>query len=336
MSLSFEDDASAFGAEGAPGRMGLDRPLSFPSRDGGPGGGGRPGDAASAELGGQGLTGEGGGFAVWGLTAVGGGGGRGGDGGAGTHQQYTDAFPPGGRLTSFLPGGDGGTGGQGGQGGRATAALREVTVTDVGFVGVSALAAGGQGGRGGSGGPGGGAGADLLRVDEFLDPFSGELSRSTWTMQGNAGGDAGAAARGGHGALGVAVIEKLTLRDTGVTLLHALAQGGEGGAGGAGLDGGWGSSAGAAAAGGDGGRGGNAQGVIRGLDLSDQQGLSQALLLHIEAYGGDGGKGGEGGQGGAAVSGSHVWTAPWMQGRFGCDDAAVGSGHVSGLLLRCA
>jgi SRSO17 transposase len=32
----------------------------------------------------------------------------------------------------------------------------------------------------------------------------------------------------------------------------------------------------------------------------------------------------------------HVWTAPWMQGRFGCDDAAVGSGHVSGLLLRCA
>jgi hypothetical protein len=36
------------------------------------------------------------------------------------------------------------------------------------------------------------------------------------------------------------------------------------------------------------------------------------------------------------LSPKHVWTAPWMQGRFGCDDAAVGSGHVSGLLLRCA
>jgi len=33
---------------------------------------------------------------------------------------------------------------------------------------------------------------------------------------------------------------------------------------------------------------------------------------------------------------SHVWTAPWMQERFGFDGAAVGCGHVSGLSLRCA
>ncbi len=32
---------------------------------------------------------------------------------------------------------------------------------------------------------------------------------------------------------------------------------------------------------------------------------------------------------------SHVWTAPWMQGRFGCEGAAVGCGHVSGLSVRC-
>jgi hypothetical protein len=31
-----------------------------------------------------------------------------------------------------------------------------------------------------------------------------------------------------------------------------------------------------------------------------------------------------------------VWTAPWMQGRFGRDGAAVGCGHVSGLDVRCA
>jgi hypothetical protein len=31
---------------------------------------------------------------------------------------------------------------------------------------------------------------------------------------------------------------------------------------------------------------------------------------------------------------NHVWTAPWMQGRFGCDGAAVGCGHVSGLDVR--
>jgi hypothetical protein len=34
------------------------------------------------------------------------------------------------------------------------------------------------------------------------------------------------------------------------------------------------------------------------------------------------------------LSDTHVWTAPWMQGRFGSDGAAVGCGHVSGLDVR--